>query len=73
MNSPKNLEYLTGFVMGAVFGFTLDVVILVVYNLVCRGLGCRLIGFTWWNAIPLPLLFGILMAIAIGNLGLGDY
>ena len=74
MNQTKLIEYLTGFLMGAFFGFMITAVILVLYNLTCKWwLGCGAIPMTWWNAIPLPLIFGIFMAKNIANLKLGDY
>ena len=74
MNKLKIIEYLTGFLMGAFFGFMITGVILVLYNLTCRWwLGCDDIPLAWWNAIPLPLILGISMSINIANLELGDY
>lgn len=72
MHTNTTLEYMTGFLMGAFLGFGLTAIILVIYNLFCYWWGCAAMGFTWWNAIPLPLLLGIIMANAIANLGLGD-
>ena len=72
MNSQHTLEYLTGFIMGAILGFGLTAVILVIYNLVCGWRGCALVGFTWWNVIPLPLLLGISTAKVIAALKLGN-
>jgi hypothetical protein len=72
MNTNSTLEYLTGFTMGALMGFGLTAIILVIYNLFCGWWGCSSMGFTWWNAIPLPLLLGANLAIAIEGLGLGD-
>lgn len=73
MSKQQPLEYLTGFIMGALLGFGITAIILVIYNLLCVWLGCAQMGFTWWNAIPLPLLLGISMAKIIANLKLGDY
>lgn len=73
MNRQNSLEYLTGFIMGAILGFGLTSVILVIYNLFCVWRGCVLMGFTWWIAIPLPLLLGISMSKIIANLKLEDY
>ena len=72
MNPQRSIEYLTGFMMGALLGFGITAITLVIYNLYCNWWGCAGMGFTWWNAIPLPLLLGIAMANAIANLGLGD-
>ena len=73
MNTISTLQYLTGFIMGALIGFGLTAVILVIYNLFCAWRGCALVGFTWWIAIPLPLLLGIFMSKIIASLKLGDY
>ena len=72
MNTKTTLEYLTGFIMGALLGISTTATILVIYNLFCAWRGCVLMGFSWWNVFPLPLLLGIIMANAIANLGLGD-
>jgi|GEM_PF-3047483 len=73
MQSNTTLEYMTGFLMGVFLGFGLTAVILVVYNLYCSWRGCAVMGFTWWNAIPLPLLLGISLSKIIASLNLGDY
>jgi hypothetical protein len=73
MQNTTTLEYMTGFLMGIFLGIGLTAIILVIYNLFCSWRGCALIGFTWWNAIPLPLLLGISMAKIIAGLKLGDY
>ncbi|MGW8227138.1 MAG: hypothetical protein ACWGOY_15460 [Anaerolineales bacterium] len=72
MNPQHSIEYLTGFMMGALLGFGITAIILVIYNLFCAWRGCVVIGFTWWHAIPLPFLLGVIMANAIANSGLGD-
>jgi hypothetical protein len=73
MNNTTTLQYLTGFIMGALIGFGLTAILLVIYNLFCLWRGCGLVGFTWWNIIPLPLLLGIYMSRFIANLKLEDY
>lgn len=73
MNSQNSIQYLTGFIMGALLGVGLTFVILVIYNLFCAWRGCVMMGVTWWNAIPLPLLLGISMSKIIANLKLEDY
>lgn len=73
MNSPTTLQYLTGFIMGVLIGFGITAIVLIVYNLICLWSGCVLVGFTWWTAIPLPLLMGISMSRFIAHLKLEDY
>ena len=73
MNTISTLQYLTGFIMGALIGFGLTAIILVIYNLFCVWRACALVGFTWWIAFPLPLLLGISMSKVIANLKLEDY
>lgn len=73
MNSVSLLQYLTGFIMGALLGFGITAAFLVIYNLFCLWRGCVLVDFTWWMAIPMPLLLGISMSRFIANLKLEDY
>ncbi|MFN2233233.1 MAG: hypothetical protein ACK2U1_03325 [Anaerolineales bacterium] len=73
MNPLTLLQYLTGFLMGAFLGFGLTAAIQVIYNFYCLWRGCVLVDFTWWIAIPLPLLLGICMSKFIANLKLEDY
>lgn len=73
---PKDynpLEFVTGFMMGAVAGILLNFLLLFIYNLLARGLGWPRIDPAWWMGIPIPILLGIGMGRAIASLHLEDY
>lgn len=69
----NKLEFLTGFVMGAVGGFMLQGLVLLIYHAVARWQGWTPIEFVWWMGLPIPAISGISMGQAIASLHLEDY
>ncbi|MGC9358218.1 MAG: hypothetical protein ACP5GX_10130 [Anaerolineae bacterium] len=72
MNKQESIEYLTGFIMGAILGMVLNCVGIELYRWVYAWMGRPPPDPTWWSMIPLPLLLGVGMAIQIAHLRLGD-
>lgn len=72
MNTRNTIEYLTGFLMGAILGMVFNWVGIELFRWVCNWLGCPPPTPTWWNMIPLPLLMGLAMAIQIAHSPFGD-
>ena len=73
MKKLNPLEYQTGFLMGFVFGFFLEGLLLIVYNLACGWFGWTRLNVAWWMLIPVPLVCGLVMGKAIAGLHLEDY
>lgn len=74
MNRKYNrLELATGFLMGSLPAFFLEVAFLRAYNAVCSWSECGIIEFDWWMLLPFPLIIGVVMAIMIASLHLEDY
>jgi hypothetical protein len=73
MKKYNSIELLTGFLMGTFAGAVIELILLVLYNLLCRWRGVSIYKVDWWMLIPLPLFFGISMAKAIASLHLEDY
>jgi len=68
------LEFQTGCLMGAFFGFILEMVLVIFYNrLLCDWFGWNQLNINWWFLIPIPVLFGLLTGKAIASLHLEDY
>jgi len=74
MKKLNPLEFQTGFLMGACFGFLLEMVLLFFYNrYLCVWFNWQHLNVEWWFLIPVPILFGLMMGNAIANLHLEDY
>jgi hypothetical protein len=73
MSPQRTIEYLTGFLMGAFLGFSLEAGLEFSYNLLAGWFGWARFQPTWWMLILLPLLLGLVMSKAIADLHLEDY
>ncbi len=73
MKKYNSLELFTGFLMGAFAGGVIELILIFIYNLLCRWRGSSLFIAEWWMLIPFPFISGILMAKAIAGLHLEDY
>ena len=70
------IQYLTGFLMGAFFGFVAEGILLALSGLLFTWFGWTRPEFTWWMPvllIPIPLVFGRAMGRAIASMHLEDY
>lgn len=70
------LQFLTGFLMGGFFGFTVECLLLISCRLVYTWLGRPGIELAWWMPvllIPLPVWFGLTTGKAIASMHLEDY
>jgi hypothetical protein len=73
MKKYNSIELLTGFLIGTFAGAVIELVLIVLYNLLCRWRGSDVFVADWWMLIPLPLVFGTSMARAIASFHLEDY
>jgi hypothetical protein len=73
MKKDNSIELLTGFLMGTIAGAVIELILIVLYNLLCRWRDVSIYNVDRWMLIPLPLFFGISMARAIASLHLEDY
>jgi ABC-type amino acid transport system permease subunit len=76
MKELNALEYLTGFLMGIIFGVSLESVLFFLFNRVYNLISGTRVGFSWWMIILLvsfPLVSGMMMGKAIASLHLEDY
>ena len=73
MKKINPIEFATGFFMGVIFGFFIDGVFIMIYNLLCTWLGWKSINLVWWMWIPLPIVSGLIMGKTIASLHLEDY
>jgi len=73
VNEPRSIEYLTGFLMGSFLGIFLEGTFAAIYNLGCVWFGWARPALAWWMVVPVPLVFGLIMAKAIASYHLEDY
>ena len=74
MKKINPLEFQTGFLMGAFLGFSIEAILLIIYNFVLTNLfEWQKISPQWWWYLPFPIISGIVMGSAIANLHLEDY
>lgn len=72
MNIRDLIQYLTIFLIGALLGLGAEFLYRTIFNAFCRWQGCTLLDFTWWKMLPMPLLLGIVMTIAVIRSSPGD-
>lgn len=74
MKKLNPLEFQTGFLMGAFFGFSIEAIILFIYNFGLSNLfDWPKLNLSWWWYLPFPLISGIFWGRAIASLHLEDY
>lgn len=74
MKKLNPLEFQTGFLMGAFFGFSIEAFFLIIYNfLLSNFFEWQKLNPAWWWYLPFPFISGIFMGRAIASLHLEDY
>jgi len=69
----SKLELTTGFMMGFVSGISIEFVIFFLYKTISHWMKWNPLHVSWWYFLPLPIIFGGIMAISIADLHLEDY
>jgi hypothetical protein len=76
MKKPDSIQYLTGFLMGAFFGFFAEGILLIFCSLLYNWLGRAHLELAWWMVLllfPIPLFLGMIVGKAIARMHLEDY
>jgi hypothetical protein len=73
MKKTSSIEYVTGFLMGIFFGFFIESVLIMAYNLLSTWQGWVRIAPVWWMLMPVPFVIGLIMGKTIASLHLEDY
>ena len=70
------IQYFTGFIMGAFFGFLAESILLIFLSLLFNWLGWHSPPYYWsmvLTLIPIPLVLGLITGRAIAGMHLEDY
>jgi hypothetical protein len=76
MKKLDPIQYLTGFLMGAFFGFFAEGILMIFCSLLYKWLGRAHLELAWWMTLllfPVPLFLGVIVGKAIASMHLEDY
>lgn len=76
MKKLDPIQYLTGFLMGAFFGFFAEGILLIFCSLLNNWFWRAQLELAWWMVLllfPIPLFLGLIIGKAIAGMHLEDY